>query len=97
MTAGSTGRLNRTPPSDRFTHVDQYLAIGQEAGASDVHLGVNAPPLWRLHGSLQTIWPDAPRLTSDNTITLSAGFLSAFHIYQIYKNVVHNITSVFFV
>jgi len=43
-------------------HIDEYLAIGQEAGASDVHLGVNAPPIWRLHGTLRPIWPDAPRL-----------------------------------
>ena len=59
-----------------FNHVDHYLAIGQSAGASDVHLGVNAPPLWRLHGSLQPIWPDAPRLTAANTLALAEGFLS---------------------
>ena len=41
-------------------HVDQYLAIGQAGGASDIHLGVNAQPIWRLHGILQPIWPDAP-------------------------------------
>src|SRR5436190_22177212 len=57
-------------------HVDEYLAIGQEAGASDIHLGVNAPPIWRLHGTLQPIWPDAPRLTSDQTLALADGFLS---------------------
>ncbi len=58
-------------------HVDDYLAVGFEAGASDVHLGVNAPPIWRLHGSLQPIWPDAPRLTSADTSRLAEGFLSA--------------------
>src|SRR5437762_11620554 len=57
-------------------HVDEYLAVGQQGGASDVHLGVNAPPLWRLHGTLQPIWPDAPRLTSDDTVVLAEGFLS---------------------
>src|SRR5438552_6844883 len=56
-------------------HIDEYLAIGQQAGASDIHLGVNAPPLWRLHGILQPIWPDAPRLTSPETIALAEGFL----------------------
>jgi len=57
-------------------HVDEYLAAGQEAGASDVHLGVNAPPLWRMHGTLQPIWPEAPGLTSEETSALAEGFLS---------------------
>src|ERR1700740_2415460 len=57
-------------------HVDDYLALGQEAGASDIHLGVNAPPIWRLHGTLQPIWPDAPRLTSEQTVALAENFLS---------------------
>jgi twitching motility protein PilT len=56
-------------------HVDEYLAIGQQAGASDVHLGVNAPPIWRLHGILQPIWPDAAKLTSEHTAMLAEGFL----------------------
>ena len=63
------------PPSNGLTHVDQYLAIGQQAGASDVHLGVNAPPLWRLHGTLQPIWPDAARLTAEATAALASGFI----------------------
>ena len=65
--ANSAGRLG---------HVDDYLAIGQEAGASDVHLGVNAPPIWRLHGILQPIWPDAAKLTSDETAALAENFLT---------------------
>jgi twitching motility protein PilT len=44
-----------------------------------VHLGVNAPPLWRLHGILQPIWPDAPRLTDENTLALAEGFLPDQH------------------
>ena len=64
------------PRSHPLSHVDEYLATGQEAGASDVHLGVNAPPLWRLHGTLQPIWPDAPPFTSDDTLALAEGFLS---------------------
>ena len=66
----------QTAPTPSLTHVDQYLALAQQAGASDIHLGVNAPPIWRLHGTLQPIWPDAPRLTSDETIALAEGFLS---------------------
>jgi twitching motility protein PilT len=57
-------------------HVDDYLAVGQTAGASDIHLGVNAPPIWRLHGILQPIWPNAPKLTSNETAALAEGFLT---------------------
>jgi twitching motility protein PilT len=57
-------------------HVDEYLAIGQRRGASDIHLGVNAPPIWRLHGMLQPIWPGAPRLTARDTKRLADNFLS---------------------
>src|SRR2546423_10907090 len=60
----------------KLGHVDEYLAIGQEAGASDVHLGVNAPPVWRLHGILQPIWPDAAKLASDETAALAEKFLT---------------------
>src|SRR6476469_2068754 len=57
-------------------HVDEYLAGGQEAGASDVHLGVNAPPVWRLHGTLQPIWPDVPRFKPEQTRKLADSFLT---------------------
>src|SRR4030095_8057572 len=56
-------------------HVDEYLEIGQRAGASDVHLAVNARPLGRLQGPLQPIWPDAPRLRSEDTAALAEGFV----------------------
>jgi len=59
-----------------LAHVDEYLAIGQEAGASDIHLSVNAPPIWRLHGNLQPIWPDAAKFTTDETTALAEGFLT---------------------
>jgi Tfp pilus assembly pilus retraction ATPase PilT len=57
-------------------HVDQYLSVGQQGGASDIHLGVNALPLWRLHGNLQPIWRDVPKLTAEGTAALAAGFLN---------------------
>jgi len=60
----------------KLGHVDDYLAVGQEGGASDIHLGVNAPPLWRLHGTLQPIWPGATKLTSDETAALAERFLT---------------------
>jgi twitching motility protein PilT len=66
------------PPgtNGRLSHVDEYLVLGQQAGASDIHLGVNAPPIWRLHGILQPIWPGAAKLTSDETATLAESFLT---------------------
>src|ERR1700731_1741179 len=74
--SGNTG-------SQLLGHVDDYLAIGQQAGASDIHLGVNAPPIWRLHGNLHPIWPHAPRLSADETNTLAAGFLTNFQKTQL--------------
>src|SRR6266581_2372826 len=56
-------------------HVDEYLEIGQKADASDVHLAVNAQPIWRVHGTLEPIWPDAPRLTSEQTAALAESFV----------------------
>jgi len=61
--------------SHPLAHVDEYLEIGQKAGASDVHLAVNAQPIWRVHGTLKPIWPDAPRLTSEQTATLAESFV----------------------
>ena len=66
----------RANDAQSLGHVDDYLAIAQQAGASDVHLGVNAPPIWRLHGTLQPIWPEAPSLTPENTKRLAEGFLT---------------------
>lgn len=56
-------------------HVDDYLEIGQKAGASDVHLAANAQPIWRLHGALEPIWPDAPLLTGEQTAALAESFV----------------------
>src|SRR5438093_11976722 len=75
----SSTSMESSPSSHPLSHVDEYLAIGESAGVSDIHLGVNAPPLWRLHGTLQPIWTDAPRLTSDQTLALAEGFLSNLH------------------
>src|SRR5205809_1672860 len=62
----------RSPP---LGHVDEYLEIGQKAGASDVHLAVNAQPIWRVHGTLQPIWPDAPRFGPEDTALLAETFV----------------------
>src|SRR2546429_251287 len=64
-----------TVESHPLRHVDDYLEIGQKAGASDVHLAANARPRWRLHGRLEPIWPDAPRLTAEHTAALAEAFV----------------------
>ena len=61
--------------SHPLPHVDDYLEIGQKAGASDVHLGVDAPPIWRFNGALEAMWPDAPPLTSEQTLALAEAFM----------------------
>jgi twitching motility protein PilT len=65
------------PPvaSHPLPHVDNYLEMGQKADASDVHLGVAAPPIWRINATLQPMWPDAPRLTSEQTVALAEAFM----------------------
>lgn len=57
-------------------HVDLYLKIGQESNASDIHLGVNAQPIWRRFGNLESIWLQADKLTAADTERLAMGFLT---------------------
>ena len=57
--------------SHPLPHVDNYLQVGQQAGASDIHLGVAAPPIWRVHG----MWPEAPILTQEQTVSLAEAFM----------------------
>ena len=61
--------------SHPLQHVDDYLEIAQKAGASDLHLGVGALPIWRVNGSLEPVWPDAPPLTKEQTLALADGFV----------------------
>lgn len=56
-------------------HVDQYLMIGKESDASDIHLSVNSKPIWRRFGILEPIWNQAPALTAADTERLAMGFL----------------------
>jgi len=57
-------------------HLTDYLRIGQQYGASDVHIGVDAPPIMRLHGCLQMLWPKAPSFTASQTERLLMSFLT---------------------
>ena len=84
MVGGMTVESPETPAQPQtYAHVDDYLRLGQKVGASDIHLGVNAPPLWRLHGILQPIWPDVPRFTAPETAALADVFLSDLHKAQL--------------
>ena len=67
-----------TSPDEIHTleHVDRYLTIGQESGASDIHLCVNSQPIWRRNGQLEPIWLKAPRLNAAETEQLAFGFLN---------------------
>lgn len=56
-------------------HVDQYLMIGKESDASDIHLSVNSVPIWRRFGLLEPIWRKAPALSAADTERLAMGFL----------------------
>lgn len=58
-----------------LAHVDQYLAIGKESGASDIHLSVNLRPTWRRFGTLEPIWLQADKLAAADTERLAMGFL----------------------
>ena len=57
-------------------HVDEYLRLGQDSECSDVHLGVNAQPIWRRYGVLESIWIQADKLTAEDTERLAMGFLN---------------------
>ncbi|MDR3406655.1 MAG: PilT/PilU family type 4a pilus ATPase [Chthoniobacter sp.] len=59
-----------------LAHVDQYLQIAQESGASDIHLGVNAQPIWRRNGVLEPVWLQADILSAADTESLAMGFLN---------------------
>jgi twitching motility protein PilT len=59
-----------------LAHVDQYLAVGKESGASDIHLSVNSPPVWRRFGLLEPIWHQAAPLAAPDTERLAMEFLT---------------------
>lgn len=71
--------MNEEPVSEgaqhTLDHVDYYLKIGQEYDCSDIHLSVDASPVWRRFGILEAIWHDAPMLTAKDTEALAMNFL----------------------
>src|SRR5258708_16499047 len=63
-------------PVHSLEHVDQYLRIGQESDAWDIHSPVNCKPTWRRFGNLEPIWLQAVNLTAEDTERLALGFLN---------------------
>jgi twitching motility protein PilT len=71
------------PDAAHLTHVDHYLTVGKESGASDIHLSVNSPPIWRRYGLLEPIWLQAEPLHPAQTEQLAAGFLTPEQLQQL--------------
>jgi len=63
-------------PVHTLEHVDRYLQLGQEGGASDIHLPVDVQPTWRRFGNLEPIWLQADKLSATDTEHLAMGFLT---------------------
>src|ERR1700722_12413124 len=63
---------------------DRYLKAGQDNGASDVHPGASAQPIWRRHGALAPIWPEAPYLTADDTQRIALQLLTDHQKQQLF-------------
>ena len=72
----SRGEVVAENGASPLDHVDQYLMIGRESGASDIHLAVSSRPAWRRFGILEPIWLQAPILTAAETERLAASFLT---------------------
>ncbi len=73
------------PDATHLSHVDHYLTVGKESGASDIHLSVNSPPIWRRYGLLEPIWQQAQPLSPEHTEQLAAGFLTPEQLEQLAK------------
>ena len=65
--------------------ITELLRLGFDAGASDIHLGVSAPALMRLNGSLRPLYHDAEPLTADNTRALMYTFLNPMQLEVLEK------------
>lgn len=77
------GRSNDLPEG---MGVVDLLRLGFDAGASDVHLGISAPALMRLHGNFQPLYPGAQPLTRENTDALIHTFLNPMQLEVLEKN-----------
>ena len=72
-------------PVHTLQHVDQYLRIGQESDASDIHLPVNCQPTWRRYGVLEPVWLQADMMSAADTERLALGFLNEAQQKRLYE------------
>ena len=65
--------------------ITDFLRLGFDAGASDVHVGVGAPVLMRRHGTPQPLYHDGVILTAAHTEALIHTFLNPQQIETLEK------------
>lgn len=83
--SGATVISEADPNLPAGMDVAALLRLGFDAGASDVHLGVSAPALMRLNGTLQPLYHGAEPLTAANTQALVRGFLNPLQLETLEK------------
>lgn len=64
---------------------DRVLQAARKLGASDVHLKVGLPPIFRIKGSLRTL-KDVPPMTSDVVMTFALNMMSDLQQEKFTKN-----------
>ncbi|MCE0498557.1 MAG: type IV pilus twitching motility protein PilT [Methylacidiphilales bacterium] len=64
----------------------QLLRMGFDAGASDIHIGIDATALMRRHGTLQPLYPGAEIITPEQTEALIHSFLNPMQLEALEKN-----------
>ena len=68
--------MSSADPNELPKHVNDYLSLGKQVSASDVHLSVSSPPTCRRYGSLLPMWENAPLLSAEDTEDLVKSFLN---------------------
>ncbi|MGN1359479.1 MAG: type IV pilus twitching motility protein PilT [Kiritimatiellia bacterium] len=64
--------------------MNDLMGISVDEGASDLHLRVGAPPMLRIHGSLQPL--DVPPLSAEDTERLSREIANDFQLGEVEKD-----------
>ena len=78
--------VGRTGGTFHGMGLDDLLRLGFNAGASDVHIGVSAPPLMRLHGTLVPLYFDAPIVQAEDTLALLPTFLNKIQLDYLHEH-----------